>query len=101
MTIRLARRDIAERVKRVLLDEAEPSGAEPSGAALPDDEPLAGERLRLNSMRLLGTLVRLEDELGFALPDDLFAGRGFHTVADLVRAVADGYAAESGEAEPS
>jgi acyl carrier protein len=54
---------------------------------LADDEPLNGDLLRINSLGLLGTLVRLEDELGVTLPDDLFAGRVFTTVADLVAVV--------------
>jgi acyl carrier protein len=33
-------------------------------------------------------LVQLEDELGVTLPDDLFAGRTFNTVGDLIDVVA-------------
>lgn len=52
-----------------------------------DDEPLNGEVLRVNSLGFLGMLMRLEDELDVTLPDDLFVGRRFHTVADVVAVV--------------
>jgi acyl carrier protein len=52
-----------------------------------DDEPLSGQLLRVNSLGFLGVLVRLEDHLDVTLPDDLFAGRTFATVADLVDVV--------------
>lgn len=52
-----------------------------------DDEPLNGELLRVNSLGFLGMLVHLEDQLDVTLPDDLFAGRTFTTVADLVTVV--------------
>ncbi|WP_329066114.1 hypothetical protein [Streptomyces sp. NBC_01429] len=32
-------------------------------------------------------LVILEDELDVVLPDDLFVGRAFHTVHDLIEVV--------------
>ena len=51
---------------------------------LADDEPLNGGLLSVNSLGFLGMLVHLEDELDVRLPDDLFAGRSFQTVADLV-----------------
>lgn len=82
--------DLTERIKRILIAE---SGAALAVADLPGDEPLAGELLQLNSMRLLSVLVELEDEPGYTLPDDLFAGRDFHTVDDLVRVVAEGLTA--------
>ncbi|MFT7836820.1 acyl carrier protein [Saccharothrix sp. BKS2] len=53
------------------------------------DEPLSGELLRVNSFGFVGMLVRLEDELGVTLPDDLFVGRTFTTVDDLVAVVLD------------
>lgn len=54
---------------------------------IPDAEPLNGALLRVNSLGLLGMLVRLEDELDVTLPDDLFVGRTFTTVADLTGVV--------------
>jgi len=55
--------------------------------AIPDIEPLNGELLKVNSLGFLGILVRLEDELDVTLPDDLFVGRTFSTVADLTDVV--------------
>ncbi|MEU6776288.1 phosphopantetheine-binding protein [Streptomyces sp. NPDC046759] len=81
------RDSIAEAVKRVIAAEAGP-GLRPS--ALSEDEPLGGELLRISSMRLLGILSRLEDELDTPLPDDLFAGRSYETVRDLVDLAVDG-----------
>lgn len=57
---------------------------------LADTEPLNGGLLTINSLGFLGMLVRLEDELDVTLPDDLFFGRVFSTVADLVDVVARG-----------
>ena len=54
---------------------------------LADDEPLNGDLLKINSLGFLGMLVRLEDELDVTLPDDLFVGRDFTTVADIVEVV--------------
>jgi acyl carrier protein len=54
---------------------------------LGDDEPLNGELLKINSLGFLGMLVQLEDALDVTLLDDLFAGRVFTTVADLVDVV--------------
>jgi acyl carrier protein len=71
-------------VKELLLRESRVSAPPES---VPDDEPLNGELLRVNSLGFLGTLVRLEDELDVTLPDNLFVGRTFTTVADLVDVV--------------
>ena len=57
---------------------------------LSDAEPLTGELLTINSLGFVGMLVRLEDELDVTLPDDLFLGRTFGTVADLVEVVLRG-----------
>jgi acyl carrier protein len=57
---------------------------------LPDSEPLNGGLLSINSLGFVGMLIRLEDELDVTLPDDLFIGQAFRTVADLVRVVALG-----------
>jgi len=56
-------------------------------ADIAESEPLNGELLRVNSLGFVGMLVRLEDEIGVELPDDLFVGRRFHTVGDLVDVV--------------
>lgn len=71
-------------VKRVVISESRLSVG-PDRIA--DDEPLNGALLRVNSLGFLGMLIRLEDELDVTLPDDLFVGRSFHTVADLVDVV--------------
>ncbi|GLW34323.1 acyl carrier protein [Actinoplanes regularis] len=73
-------------VKRLLVRESRLS-IDPE--TVPDDEPLDGELLRVNSLGFLGMLVRLEDELDVTLDDDIFAGRVFTTVADVVDAVLD------------
>ncbi|WP_186156448.1 acyl carrier protein [Burkholderia gladioli] len=52
-----------------------------------DDELLNGPLLRINSLGFVGMLIRLEDELDITLPDDLFVGRAFKTVADLIEVV--------------
>ena len=53
-----------------------------------EDELLNGPLLHVTSVGFLGMLVQLEDELGVTLPDDLFAGRTFNTVGDLIDVVA-------------
>jgi acyl carrier protein len=74
-------------VKRVLVLEARlPIAPE----ELPDAEPLNGGLLAINSLGLLGMLIHLEDELEVTLPDDLFLGQTFSTVADLIDVVARG-----------
>ncbi|KAA2255367.1 acyl carrier protein [Solihabitans fulvus] len=76
--------EVNEAVKRLVVLESRLS-IPPSEVA--DDEPLNGNVLRVNSLGFLGMLVRLEDELDVTLPDDLFAGTVFTTVADLVGVV--------------
>lgn len=71
-------------VKQILVRESRLS-IDP--ASISDDEPLDGELLRVTSFGLLGMLIRLEDELGVTLPDDLFAGRVVRTVADVAAVV--------------
>lgn len=79
-------------VKRLLVLEARlPIPPE----QLSDSEPLNGELLRINSLGFVGMLIRLEDELDVTLPDDLFVGHTFRTVADLVNVVAKGTGADS------
>ncbi|MDG4795557.1 MULTISPECIES: acyl carrier protein [unclassified Micromonospora] len=55
--------------------------------AIADDEPLVGDLLHVNSLGFVGMLVRIEDELDATLPDDLFVGRSFRTVGDLIDVV--------------
>lgn len=74
-------------VKRVVVRESRLS-IDPRQVS--DAEPLQGGLLHVTSMGLLGMLVRLEDELDVVLPDDIFAGRRLHTVADLIELVASG-----------
>ncbi|ANZ43034.1 acyl carrier protein [Lentzea guizhouensis] len=71
-------------VKKLVIRESR-LALDPSELA--DDEPLNGSLLRINSLGFLGMLVKLEDELDVTLPDDLFAGRKFTTVADIVDVV--------------
>jgi acyl carrier protein len=78
---------VTESVKRVVIAESRLSMPP---AELSTDEPLNGTLLKLNSLGLVGMLVRLEDELDVTLPDDLFVGRTFRTVADLVDVVIGG-----------
>ncbi|PZG02541.1 acyl carrier protein [Micromonospora deserti] len=80
------RTQVTEAVKRLVVRESRLSV---SPTAVADDEPLNGALLRVNSLGFLGMLVQLEDELDLTLPDDLFAGRVFTTVADLVDVVMD------------
>ena len=83
---KLDRTAVAHVVKRVVVAESRLS-LDP--ARIRDDEPLVGEVLRVNSLGFLGMLLRIEDELGVTLPDDLFVGRSFDTVDDLVAVVLD------------
>jgi acyl carrier protein len=78
---------VSDSVKRVVIAESRLSLAPEQ---IQDDEPLSGDLLRINSMGFVGMLVRLEDVLDVTLPDDLFVGRTFKTVNDLVEVVADG-----------
>ncbi|NIL42973.1 acyl carrier protein [Salinispora arenicola] len=77
---------VNEAVKRLVVRESRVS-VDPG--TIDDLEPLNGDLLRVNSLGFLGMLVRLEDELDVTLPDDIFAGRAFTTVADLVDVVVD------------
>lgn len=54
---------------------------------LAGDEPLNGDLLRITSMGFLGMLMRLEDLLGITLGDDLFVGKSFSVVDDVIDAV--------------
>jgi acyl carrier protein len=57
---------------------------------LSGDEPLNGQLLRINSLGFLGILIQLEDSLDVILPDDMFTGRRFHIVDDIVGVVLEG-----------
>lgn len=78
------RGEVAEILKRIVIRE---SRLPISPAQLAHDEPLNGDLLQINSLGFLGMLVLLEDALDVTLADDLFAGRLFTTVADLVDVV--------------
>ncbi|WIM99841.1 acyl carrier protein [Actinoplanes oblitus] len=72
---------VAEAVKRFVIAESRLSiGTGQVG----EDERLTGPLLSVTSLGLLGMLLRLEDDLGVTLPDDLFAGPPPGTVRDLV-----------------
>src|SRR5205085_10464820 len=75
------RKAVALAVKRLVVRESRLS-VDP--AQVSDDELLNGPLLHVTSVGFLGMLVELEDELGVMLPDDLFIGREFHTVRDLI-----------------
>ncbi|MER5720041.1 acyl carrier protein [Streptomyces sp. NPDC002132] len=83
----LDRATVGDTVKRVVVAESRLS-IDP--ATIADSEPLVGELLRVNSLGFVGMLVRIEDELGATLPDDLFVGRSFQTVGDLIDVVLSG-----------
>jgi len=76
---------VATAVKRLVVRESRLS-IDPQSVS--EDELLNGELLHVTSVGFLGMLVQLEDELGVTLPDDLFAGRTFNTVGDLIDVVA-------------
>ncbi|UOZ05371.1 MULTISPECIES: acyl carrier protein [unclassified Amycolatopsis] len=78
---------VSDSVKRVVIAESRLSLAPEE---IQDNEPLSGDLLRINSMGFVGMLVQLEDTLDVTLPDDLFVGRTFKTVNDLVEVVAEG-----------
>lgn len=81
----LDRTAVAAIVKKMVVAESRLSIAPESVA---DDEPLVGELLHVNSLGFVGMLVRIEDELDATLPDNLFVGRSFRTVGDLIDVVA-------------
>ncbi|KDN21587.1 acyl carrier protein [Amycolatopsis rifamycinica] len=87
MTTGPDRTAVSESVKRVVIAESRLSLAPEQ---IQDNEPLNGDLLRLNSLGFVGMLVHLEDALDVTLPDDLFVGRTFKTVDDLVEVVAEG-----------
>lgn len=80
----LDRTAVATIVKKVVVAESRLS-VPPETIA--EGEPLVGELLNVNSLGFVGMLVRIEDELDVTLPDDLFVGRSFRTVGDLIGVV--------------
>ncbi|MEU5084676.1 MULTISPECIES: acyl carrier protein [Streptomyces] len=72
---------VATAVKKMLIAE---SRLTMSPDELSDDEPLNGDVLRVSSLGFLGMLIRLEDALDVTLPDDLFTGKQFRVVSDIV-----------------
>ncbi|EDY55531.2 MULTISPECIES: acyl carrier protein [Streptomyces] len=80
----LDRDAVATVVKKVVIAESRLS-LPPDRVS--DDEPLVGDLLNVNSLGFVGMLVRIEDELDVTLPDDLFVGRSFRTVRDLIDVV--------------
>ncbi|MFF6914294.1 phosphopantetheine-binding protein [Streptomyces sp. NPDC012466] len=80
----LDRDAVATVVKKVVIAESRLSLPPDS---VSDDEPLVGDLLNVNSLGFVGMLVRIEDELDVTLPDDLFVGRSFRTVRDLIDVV--------------
>ncbi|MFE7131715.1 acyl carrier protein [Streptomyces sp. NPDC057638] len=86
-THRLDRSTVGATVRRVVIAESRLS-IDP--ATITENEPLVGDLLRVNSLGFVGMLVRIEDELDVTLPDDLFVGRSFTTVGDLIDVVLAG-----------
>lgn len=83
-TVPISRDMVTQVVKRLLVAE---SRLPIPPAELADDEPLAGPVLTVDSLSLVGMLLRLEDELDVTIEDDELVGRKFRTVADLVNIV--------------
>ncbi|QJI31085.1 acyl carrier protein [Pseudomonas sp. ADAK18] len=79
--LKLDRGRVAQAVKKVVIAESR-LAISPDQVA--DDEPLNGALLRINSLGFVGMLIQLEEQLDVTLSDDLFVGRSFTTVADLV-----------------
>jgi acyl carrier protein len=75
------REQVGTAVRRLIIREARLTIAPEE---LSDEEPLNGELLRINSLGFLGMIVQLEDDLDVVLPDDLFFGKQFHDIGDLV-----------------
>jgi acyl carrier protein len=86
-TVPLDRATVLVTVKQTLIAESRVP-LRPEDIA--GDEPINGELLRISSLGFLGMLLRLEEQLGVTLPDDLFAGRTFRVVDDVVDVVLQG-----------
>lgn len=77
----LSRVEIAQHVKRILIQEAR-INLQPEQLA--EDEPLNGELLRITSLSFLGMIMTLEDELAITMADELFMKTQFGNVGDLI-----------------
>jgi acyl carrier protein len=86
-TEQLDRTTISRAVRRIVVAESRLAIAH---EVVSEDEPLNGSLLRINSLSFVGMLVQVEDDLDVVLSDDLFVGRSFNTVADLVDVIEDG-----------
>ena len=87
--IAVTREAVSDAVKRLVIAE---SRLRIDSSQVAEDEPLNGPLLTVNSFGFVGMLVRLEDELGLTLADDVFVGRAFTTVNDLIDAIMAGAA---------
>ena len=85
----LNRADVSDAVKRLCI---ETSRLRLSPEQIGEDEPLSGPLLNVTSFGFVGMLLQLEDQLDVTLSEDLFVGRSFTKVADLVDAVVGGAA---------
>ena len=83
----LSRETVVDAVRRLVVAESR-QPIDP--ATVPEKERLDGKLLRMSSIDVVWLLVRLEDDLVVRLPNDIFVGRRFRTVADFADAVLDG-----------
>lgn len=86
-TVELTRAAVVDAVRRLVVAESR-RPIDPD--SVPENERLGGKLLRIPSIDVVWLLVRLEDDLAVRLPDDVFVGRRFRTVADFVDVVLDG-----------
>lgn len=86
----LSRETVVDAVRKLVVAD---SGQPIAPAAVAENEPLDGKLLRLASIDVVWLLVRLENDLAVRLPNDIFVGRRFRTVADFADAVLAGAAA--------
>lgn len=82
--VKIDRAFIAIAVKKVVIAESRLSV---NPEQIKDDEPLNGPLLRINSFGFVGMLIQLEDQLNISLSDDLFVGKSFHNVSDLIEVI--------------
>ncbi|MDG4809354.1 acyl carrier protein [Micromonospora sp. WMMD1120] len=75
------RATVADTVKRLAIAH---SKLTISTDGITEAEPLAGPLLDVTSLGLLTVLLKIEEELGVTLPDDLFSAPLPRTVGDLV-----------------
>ncbi|MFF0152665.1 acyl carrier protein [Micromonospora sp. NPDC005203] len=72
---------VADTVKRLVIAQSQLTI---STGRITEAEPLAGPLLDVTSLGLLAVLIKIEEELGVTLPDDLFSASLPRTVGDLV-----------------